>query len=69
MAAAGQIRLAVLTAVLIAGSVLIGKAGDWVDQKTGRWWTGGLIALLIGIAVSTWITTTALEIARQSAGA
>jgi hypothetical protein len=38
---------------LTAGSVLIGKAGERVDEKTGRWWTGGLIALLIGIAAST----------------
>jgi hypothetical protein len=48
--------------------VLIGKPGEWVDEKTGRWWIGGLIALLIGIAASTWITTTAPEVARQCAG-
>jgi hypothetical protein len=49
--------------------VLIGQAGEWVDEKTGRWRIGGLIiALLIGIAMPTWITTTAPEVARQSAG-
>jgi len=58
-----------VAAALTAESVLIGKAGERADQKTGRSWTGGLIALLIGIAVSTWITKTAPQVARQSAGA
>jgi hypothetical protein len=48
--------------------VLIDTAGDRVDEKTGRRRTGGLIAPLIGIAASTWITTTAPQAARQSAG-
>ena len=34
-------------------SVLTGKTGKRADQKTGRWRTGGLIALLIGIAASS----------------
>jgi hypothetical protein len=56
-----------LVAALTAGSLLIDTAGDWVDEKTGRWRAGGLIALLTGIAASTWITTTAPQAARQSA--
>ncbi len=34
-------------------SVLIGKTGKRADEKTGRWRTGGLIALLIAIAASS----------------
>ena len=63
-----MISFLLVAAALTAGSLLIDTAGDWVDEKTGRWRTGGLIALLIGIAASTWITTTAPQAARQSAG-
>ena len=63
-----MISFLLVAAALTAGSLLIDMAGDWVDEKTGRWRTGGLIALLIGIAASTWITTTAPQAARQSAG-
>jgi hypothetical protein len=48
--------------------VLIGKAGEWADEKTGRWRIGGVIALLTGILASTWIPTTAPQAARQSVG-
>ena len=63
-----MISFLLVAAALTAGSVLIDTAGGWADEKTGRWRTGGLIALLIGIAASTWITTTAPQAARQSAG-
>ena len=63
-----MISFLLVAAALTAGSLLIDTAGDWVDQKTGRWRAGGLIALLIGIAASTLITTTAPQAARQSAG-
>ena len=63
-----MISFLLVAAALTAGSVLIDTAGDWVDEKTGRWRTGGLIALLIGIAASTYIATTAPQAARQSAG-
>ena len=63
-----MISFLLVAAALTAGSVLIGTAGDWVDEKTGRWRTGGLIAPLTGIAASTWITTTAPQAASQSAG-
>ena len=62
-----MISFLLVAATLTAGSLLIDTAGNWVDEKTGRWWTGGLIALLIGIAASTCITTTAPQVARQSA--
>jgi hypothetical protein len=55
-------------AALTAGSVLIGKAGERDDEKTGRRRTGGLIALLTGIAASTWIAKTAPEVTTQSVG-
>jgi hypothetical protein len=42
--------------------------GDWVDEVIGRWWIGGFIALLIGSAVTLWITKTAPEVGRMSVG-
>ena len=63
-----MISFLLVAAALTAGSLLIDTAGDWVDEKTGRWRTGGLIPLLTGIAASTEIATTAPQAARQSAG-
>jgi hypothetical protein len=66
------ISFLLVAAALTAGSLLpaplIDTAGDWAGEKTGGWRTGGLIALLIGSAASTWITTTAPQAARLSAG-
>ena len=56
-----------VAAALAAGPLLIGKAGERAGEKISRWWTGGLITLLTGIAVSAWTTKTAPEAARQSA--
>jgi hypothetical protein len=62
-----MISFLLVAAALTAGSLLIDTAGDWVDEKTGRWRTSGLIALLIGIAASTCVTTTAPQAASQPA--
>jgi hypothetical protein len=43
-----MISFLLVAAALTAGSLLIGKAGEWIDQKIGRWWIGGLISLLTG---------------------
>ena len=46
---------------------MINWAGDWVDEKTGRW-IGGFIALLAGSAITLILVNAAKQAGKQLGG-
>jgi Ca2+/H+ antiporter len=64
----GTVIVVLLVAVAATAlTLLINRAGDWVDERIG-WWVGGFIALLAGSAITLILVNAAKQAGKQLGG-